>query len=701
MAKSWSGATGFRPARPSKGTGLGGSLPRSEAERRPAGDGEVRPEDPALRFFFESSSLMMGSVELLPDGDILHLCDNPATHRFFGVLPEGFAGRTSRSMDVPEEVIGFWRSRYLESGMKGGGVAFEFPHTGRTGEARLLAVTVAPLGFSAAGRPSFSYVAEDVTDRRAAEKALAETAALFDATFGQAAVGFAHVGLDGVWIRLNERLCSMLGYTREELRGRTFQELTHPDDLGFDREDMRRLMAGEIPSYVLEKRYLRKDGEALWVQLTVALKRDLSGAPEHFVSVVEDISLRKAAEAVLARDKAELEALMEQRSRELRETQGRLAQAEKLTALGELAGGVAHDFNNVMQAVLGGASLIRRRPERTPDVAHLAEMIEDAAVRGASVTRRLLAFARRGELRARPVEVTALFEALEDVLSHTLGAGIEVRIAVAAGLPPVLADPGQLETALVNLATNARDAMPDGGILSLSAEPDAVAPPGHPEGLQPGPYVRLCVADTGHGMDAATRQRVFEPFFTTKPTGEGTGLGLPMARGFAQQSGGALALDSAPGRGTRALMWLPVAATEAAAAEPEAPAGERRAESAAAATARLLLVDDEDLVRAVLAASLVEEGYRVVEARDADEALRALAQDEAIDLLITDLSMPGLDGAALIAALRPARPNLPVILLTGNAEHRRADAEGDAVRLLHKPATSRALAEAVEAMLAG
>ena len=241
------------------------------------------------------------------------------------------------------------------------------------------------------------------------------------------------------------------------------------------------------------------------------------------------------------------------------EAQSRLALSEKLSALGELAGGVAHDFNNVLQAVIGAASVIQRRAGKPAEVIRFAQMIEESAKRGASVTRGLLTLARRDNLRAEPVNVAALLTGLRELLTHTIGSMIEIKLDVAEDLPPILADQGRLETVLVNLATNARDAMRNGGVITLSASSETIADGALSAELAPGAYVRFVVSDTGVGMDEATLRRALEPFFTTKERGKGTGLGLSMARGFAEQSGGALAIESEPGSGTIVTLWLPVA----------------------------------------------------------------------------------------------------------------------------------------------
>jgi CheY-like chemotaxis protein len=330
-------------------------------------------------------------------------------------------------------------------------------------------------------------------------------------------------------------------------------------------------------------------------------------------------------------------------------------------------------------------------------------MVVDAASRGAAVTRRLLTFARRADLRAEPVDVADLLTAMREILRHTLGSGIEVRVQVAPGVPALLADRGQLETVLVNLAANARDAMGGAGVLTLSAIHESVAngngATAGAAGLKAGAYVRLSIADSGVGMDATTLARATEPFFTTKPRGQGTGLGLAMARGFAEQSAGALTIESAPGSGTTVRLWLPVAPSGPAApaphvAEPRSQADARR---------RLLLVEDEALVRALTAEALEAAGFVVHSVGSSAEALELLDAGEAVDIMITDLSMPGLDGLALIREAQRRRPDLPAILLTGFATDMAELAVGGAISgrfsLLRKPIDAGMLAERADVLL--
>jgi signal transduction histidine kinase/CheY-like chemotaxis protein len=401
------------------------------------------------------------------------------------------------------------------------------------------------------------------------------------------------------------------------------------------------------------------------------------------VRTFTDISDRKRNEAALA------------------VAQSRAAHAERMQALGQLAGGIAHDFNNILQAVQGGAALIDKRAADPNSVRRFARMILDATGRGTSITRRLLAFARRGELRAEPVEPEDLLSGLRDVLAHTLGSRITIEVQLAAGLPPLFADKGQLETVLVNLATNARDAMPDGGTLTLAASAETVEETAtHPADLQSGHYVGLTVADTGTGIDAAILVRVLEPFFSTKPAGKGTGLGLSMAKGFAEQSGGGLTIDSRPGFGTTIRLWLPAATRLEPPSTPAEPPGEVRDST----SRHILLVDDEVMVRETLAMSLEDAGYAVMVASDGAEALDLLRSTAVVDVLVTDLSMPGLDGLAVIRQAQHQRAGLPAVLLTGYAGHGAELAVGGLVSgafsLVRKPVTAAQLADRIEALLA-
>jgi len=518
----------------------------------------------------------------------------------------------------------------------------------------------------------------------AANAALAASEARYRASFLHSPMPLHTQDRHGVITGVSDRWIELLGYPREDVLGRALADFAEPEGRPALAAEWRRLL-GEGELRDAELRLVRRDGAVLDVLLSARAEIEPEqGGRLHVLGAVVDVTARRQAEAAL------------------RESEERLRQTQKLEALGQLAGGVAHDFNNVLQAVAGGAALIRRRIGDAAAVERMAGMIAESATRGAATCRRLLAFARRTELQATPVEPRSLLTGLQDILAHTLGAGIAIEVEAPADLPPLLADRGELETVLVNLAANARDAMPAGGVLRFSAALEQVGPDAA-AALAPGAYIRLATTDTGEGMEAATLARAAEPFFTTKPLGRGTGLGLAMARGFAQQSGGGFAIASTPGRGTEVTLWLPLAPRDAA----PVPARETAAAAPGGASgAQVLLVDDEPVVRAVLAAELEDHGFRVLQAEGPREALALLAEPgspAAPALLVTDLSMPGMDGVRLIEEARRLRPGLRAILMTGYAGEAASLAVSGALSgsftLIRKPVSGPDLADRATLLL--
>ena len=448
-----------------------------------------------------------------------------------------------------------------------------------------------------------------------------------------------------------------------------------------------------------EYRVIWPDGSVHWLRARARTLFGPDDRPARGIVATIDVTASREHAAALRRLTEQLEHRVQQEIAAREAAQAQLAQAEKLTALGQLSGGIAHDFNNIMQAVLGGASLIGKHADDVAKVRRLGTMVETTAARGISITRRLLSFARRGELRAEAIDSAVLLDGLHEVLTHTLGGSCAIRIDAEPHLPPVLADRGQLETVLVNLATNARDAMPLGGLITLSAHLDTLSEHRRPAGLVDGTYCRFIIEDSGTGMDQATLARSMEPFFTTKTQGHGTGLGLPMARGFAEQSGGALTVVSEPGQGTTVTLWLPIA--DVPAKPPDAPA--HRASARRSPQPTVLLVDDEAMVREVLAEQLGDAGYDVLQADRGEAALALLDRGEPIDLIISDLAMPGMNGIALLQAAHLRRPLTPAILLTGNVGEAASLAITGALSgsfsLLRKPVSGPQLTDRIAALL--
>ena len=446
--------------------------------------------------------------------------------------------------------------------------------------------------------------------------------------------------------------------------------------------------------YVFRKRIRRaSDGAWRWHLTRAAPVRGPDGTIVRWLGTDTDIHDLTETEGKLADLNLRLEERVLEEVAARKEAQSQAAHAQRMQALGQLAGGIAHDLNNILQAVEGAATLAVRRPNDVASTMRLASTARDAARRGASITGRLLSFARKNEIRVDALAMPEVLNSVREVLSHTLGTAISVRSLAAADLPFLNADRSQLETVLVNLGTNARDAMPDGGTLTFSADAELVtADDPHGTGLAPGAYIRLSVADTGIGMDAATLAQATEAFFTTKPIGQGTGLGLPMVKSFAEQSGGAIRIDSTPGAGTSVTLWLPQAISEPVrpAIAPDEP------KAASAGPSRIMVVDDDDMVREILAAQLEDLGLNIVVASSGAQAL-AILEKEKVDALVTDLSMPDMNGVTAIEKARILRPGLPCFLLTGYGGERAALGAGDAFTLVRKPISAERLVAQIEA----
>jgi PAS domain S-box-containing protein len=405
----------------------------------------------------------------------------------------------------------------------------------------------------------------------------------------------------------------------------------------------------------------RKDGSVLHMEVTTSRWR--SDGRVFVTGILRDSTERKLAAEALKRLNEELEQKVEERTREREEALAKLFNAQKMESIGQLTGGLAHDFNNLLAAILGNLDLLRKR---LPDDAKFRRLLDGAihgAERGASLTSRLLAFARRQELKPKAVDVAALTSGMTELLERSLGSAIQIETRIPADLPAVHVDVNQLELALLNLAVNARDAMPFGGSLAISAACDTLVAGTVPE-LAAGDYVRITVADTGVGMDETILAKAREPFFTTKGPGKGTGLGLSMVHGLAAQSGGALRLSSKAGQGTRVDLWLPRSAHQA---KPDSNVAQPNLKLARQ-HCRILLVDDDALVRMGTVDMLEDLGHEVVEAGSAAEALTLLQAGAGLDMVITDQAMPGMRGTELAAQIGRKYPGLPIILATGYAE---------------------------------
>ena len=447
------------------------------------------------------------------------------------------------------------------------------------------------------------------------------------------------------------------GYTAAEILGQHFSRF-YTDE---DRADG--LPARALRTAITEGRFehegwrVRKDGSRFWAHVIIDPIHGDDGSIIGFAKVTRDLTERREAAQALAQAREEL------------------MQVQKMEAIGRLTGGVAHDFNNLLMAITGSLELLRKRVPPDPRLLSLIDNAMQGAQRGASLTQRMLAFARRQELKPDCVDIAALVGGMADLLARSLGPTIVVETAFDADLSPVVIDANQLELAILNLAVNSKDAMPYGGRLVITARETAIAAK-----LPSGRYVALSIIDSGTGMDAETRSHAAEPFFTTKGVGKGTGLGLAMVRGLTEQSGGTLTIESELGHGTTITLWLPAADSNAArpvpvAAPPDlAPIRHRM---------RILVVDDDVLVAMNTTAMLEDLGHEAVEVHSGAEALRIFNDDSRFDLVITDQAMPQMTGDQLISAIRQIRRDIPVVLATGYAEL--PDGVAADVRRLSKP----------------
>ena len=583
---------------------------------------------------------------------------NPAWERTLGLDVQ-----TLMSMPLPEHIHGEGREQVaaVMNRLRNGESVERFFNRVRhaDGSWRSISWTLVPEGnvFYAVGR--------DVTEDKAQEAELAARTAERDRLWTLSQDMFARANLEGMMSAVSPGWTQVLGWSEAELLSRPYATFMHDDDREATLAALARMGETGQPTR-FENRIATSENDWKWIEWTVA--PELEG--QNFIAVGRDLSDVKARES------------------ELSAAQEALRQAQKMEAVGQLTGGLAHDFNNIIAGISGSLELMSARlaQGRVGELDRYITGATGAAKRAAGLTQRLLAFSRRQTLDPRPTDIVALVGGMLDLITRSVGPEIDIRTDGAKDVWNTFVDAGQLENALLNLCINARDAMPDGGTLVIEASNTAID---HREarqsGVQPSDYVSLCVSDTGSGMSAEVINRAFEPFYTTKPLGQGTGLGLSMVYGFAGQSGGSVKIRSEIGTGTSVCILLPRhfgaasvdSAREEAAEIPSAAVGET-----------ILLVDDEALVRMVAAEALEELGYVVIEAGDGASALRIVASDASISLLITDVGLPGgVNGRQVADAARVDRPNLKVLFITGYAESavlNHGDLD-DGMQLLTKP----------------
>ena len=507
------------------------------------------------------------------------------------------------------------------------------------------------------GRAARLSAIKDITAEQAAEQERRAVEQRFRGLFESAAVGVALTTIGGVYLEANDVYCELVGRSCDDVVGHHFSEFVAPGEGGHP-EVLDAILRGDPGPFRFEDAMLDAAGARVPVRVTVSLVRDDDGAPLHAVAILEPIAAQRRREA-------------------------QVRQKQKMEAIGQLAGGIAHDFNNLL-TVIGGNVLLAGMTELPDDArTHVAE-ISAAADRAGTLTRQLLTFSRAQEPELSEIDLNRLVAGLEDMLARLIGADVAVDVLLEPGLPAVVADPVQLELVLINLAANARDAMPGGGRLTIRTE-------------RAGDAVALSVADTGTGMDGATRERVFEPFFTTKPAGEGAGLGLANVYGIVLRAGGEIEVDSELGEGSTFRVTLPATASQRSPAFVD----DEDEEELVAKTGSILFVDDEPSVRRIAGVALTRAGHEMVFAANGEEALALLASGRSVDLLVTDVVMPGMNGIELAERVRAERPALAILFISGYADRVLGAYSGEGpIEVLDKPFTPAALAERVAQALA-
>ncbi|MHC2106454.1 PAS domain-containing protein [Methylobacterium sp. CM6246] len=572
---------------------------------------------------------------------------NRAYDDWFSIPAEAVVGRDVRDLLGPEAYAA--RRPYIDRALAGETVTFELDWPRRDGEPRVAEIRYLPRRATDRTVDGFHVFVHDITARKRTEADLSRQVAARTAERDQVWKASSDLlcvaNLDGYFVSLNPAWPRTLGWTEDEMKARPFLDFVHSDDIEATLAAAAGLSRGEA-QFTFENRYRHKDGSHVWLSWNAVPSDGL------IYATVRDVTgVKHQAEA-------------------LAKTEEALRQSQKMEAVGQLTGGLAHDFNNLLAGISGSLELMQTRMAqgRLTDIDRYMTVAQGAAKRAAALTHRLLAFSRRQTLDPKPTNVNRLVTDMEELIRRTVGPAIHLEVVGLAGIWPALIDPGQLENALLNLCINARDAMPDGGRITIETANRWMDDAGATQhDMPPGQYLSLCVTDSGVGMSADLMTKVFEPFFTTKPLGEGTGLGLSMVYGFARQSGGQVRIYSEVGEGTTVCLYLP----RHYGAADEDDVTRRLAEVGRAGQGEtVLIVDDEPSVRMLVTEVLEDLGYTAIEAADSVSGLKVVQSDVRIDLLVTDVGLPGgMNGRQMADAARERRPDLKVLFITGYAEN--------------------------------
>ncbi len=589
---------------------------------------------------------------------------NPGARRFKGYEAHEIIGRHFSTFYTPEDLAAGIPAKALRMAAEEGKFEAEGWRVRKDGTRFWASVVIDPVRDDKGELVGFAKITRDITDRRESERALFASEQRFRMLV-QGVHDYAIYMIDpeGRVANWNTGASTIKGYSADEIVGQHFSRFYTPEDQ--ERGEPARALATALKEgrYEREAWRVKKDGTRFWANVVIEPIYDDNGQFIGFAKITRDMTERRNAML------------------ELEETRAALFQAQKLQALGELTGGIAHDFNNLMTVIRGSADLLRRGNLNEEKKARYLDAIIETADRAATLTSHLLAFSRRQALKPQVLDVNVRLDAIGEVLARTLGSQIEVRLELAPDLWRAEIDPAELETALLNAAFNARDAMPQGGRLTIATRYVS---------RDDGVFVCIALCDTGEGMNPEVLERAFEPFFTTKPVGKGTGLGLSQIHGFAAQSGGRAEIESRPGTGTTLRILLPRTMKAAVAA------GKREPLAAPRPGLKVLLVEDNPHVLAFAEQLLEELQYKVIAADSAETALALLAGGQEIDLLFADVVMPGLSGVELAREVRSRMPDLPVVLATGYSDEILSGA-GSGFEVLRKPYDPHSLAAAIAA----
>jgi PAS domain S-box-containing protein len=599
---------------------------------------------------------------------------NPGAQRIKGYLANEIIGQHfSQFYTEKDQKIGL-PARALETARLEGKFENEGWRVRKGGSQFWAAVVIDPIRSPSGDIIGYAKITRDLTERKQAEQMLKLSEQQFRLLVqGVTDYAIYMLDLEGKVTNWNLGAQRIKGYAPEEIIGRHFSQFYTDEDRAAGEPHRALETAKREGKFEKEGWRVRKDGTGFWAHVVIDPLRDETGKLLGFAKITKDITERREAQAKL--DK----------------TREALNQSQKMEAIGHLTGGIAHDFNNLLMAVLSSLELIRKRLPDDPKLLLLLDNAMQGAQRGAVLTKRMLAFARRQELNTETIHIPELVRGMSDMLQRSLGQSISIETRFPLKLSPIIADANQLEMALLNLVVNARDAMPQGGQIIIAANEEALSA-GNANNMKPGRYVRLGVTDTGQGMDAETLKRATEPFFTTKGPGKGTGLGLPMVHGLAEQFGGCFDLRSRVGEGTTAEIWLP---TAEGIKMPEPARSPARTMERYYEPLVVLAVDDDPLVLTNTLAMLEELGHTAIAASSGRMALETLRSADSIDLVVTDQIMPDMTGMELAKAIRAEWPKLSVILATGFAE---TPSGSVALPRLPKPFTQADLVEKITSL---